>query len=71
MPQFEHSRSQPPKGADAVERAPDFVSSLGDKLMDMTLHDDTGDPRDEGYMDAVREMRDWLSDFRAREPRTS
>jgi len=27
----------------------------------MTLHDETGDPRDEGYMDAVRELRDWLA----------
>jgi hypothetical protein len=24
----------------------------------MTLHDDTGDPFDEGYMAAVREIRD-------------
>ena len=30
------------------------------KLDDMTLHDDTGDPRDEGYMDAVNELRHWL-----------
>jgi hypothetical protein len=35
--------------------------TLAEKLDDMTLHDETGDPRDEGYMDAVRELRDWLA----------
>jgi hypothetical protein len=37
-------------------------STLAEKLDDMTLHDETGDPRDEGYMGAVRELRDWLAE---------
>jgi hypothetical protein len=36
------------------------------KLDDMTLYDEAGDPRDEGYMDAVRELREWLSGRPAR-----
>jgi hypothetical protein len=40
--------------------------ALAAKLDDMTLHDETGDPRDEGYMDAVRELREWLSERSAR-----
>jgi hypothetical protein len=38
-----------------------ILDTLAAKLDDMTLHDETGDPRDEGYMDAVRELRDWLA----------
>lgn len=30
------------------------------KLDDMTQHDDTGDPYDEGYMRAVSELREWI-----------
>jgi hypothetical protein len=60
----EPSRSEPPKASDASERTPDLASSLNEKLMEMTLFDDTGDPRDEGYMAAVRELRTWLSEFR-------
>ncbi len=71
MSQSEYSWLEPPNGSNAVEHAPDFVSGLDDKLMDMTLHDGTGDPRDEGYMDEVREIRDWLSEFRARQTRVS
>lgn len=33
---------------------------LGGKLDEMTLHDDTGDAHDEGYMAAIHELRDWL-----------
>lgn len=33
---------------------------LSAKLNDMTLHDDTGDPRDIGYMAAVEEIREWM-----------
>lgn len=33
---------------------------LSAKLKDMQLHDDTGDPHDEGYMAAVNELREWL-----------
>jgi hypothetical protein len=36
--------------------------TLAEKLDDMTLHDETGDPRDEGYMAAVRELRDWMAE---------
>jgi hypothetical protein len=56
--------SEPPKGSDGLGSAPDLASSLNEKLMEMTLYDDTGDPRDEGYMDAVREIRTWLNEFR-------
>lgn len=34
-------------------------ATLAEKLDEMTLHDETGDPRDEGYMAAVGELRDW------------
>jgi hypothetical protein len=46
------------------EHAPEATTprTLADKLDDMTLHDETGDPRDEGYMAAVRELRDWLAE---------
>lgn len=67
----EPSPSEPPKGSDASGPAPDLASSLNEKLMEMTLHDDTGDPRDEGYMDAVREIRDFLGESRTRRPRAS
>lgn len=60
----EPSPSEPPKGSDALGSASDLASSLNEKLMEMTLYDNTGDPRDEGYMDAVREIRTWLSEFR-------
>ena len=43
-----------------------FPEALAAKLDDMTLHDETGDPRDLGYMAAVRELRDWLAEYRAR-----
>lgn len=36
-------------------------NTLAEKLDDMTLNDETGDPRAEGYMDAVRELRDWVA----------
>ncbi len=42
--------------------------ALVTKLEDMTLYDETGDPRDEGYMDAVRELREWLAERTARLP---
>jgi hypothetical protein len=35
------------------------LEALAEQLDEMTLHDETGDPRDEGYMDAVRELREW------------
>jgi hypothetical protein len=46
------------------EHAPEVTTprTLADKLDDMTLYDETGDPRDEGYMAAVRELRDWLAE---------
>jgi hypothetical protein len=44
------------------------AATLTEKLDDMTLHDETGDPRDEGYMAAVRELRDWIAE-RAAGPR--
>lgn len=34
---------------------------LVEKLDEMQLHDDTGDPRDEGYMAAVNEMREFVA----------
>jgi hypothetical protein len=37
-----------------------ILAALASKLDEMTLHDETGDPHDEGYMTAVREMRGWL-----------
>lgn len=30
------------------------------QLDSMRLHDDTGDPLDEGYMNAINELADWL-----------
>lgn len=33
---------------------------LSAKLDAMQLHDDTGDPHDEGYMAAVAELREWM-----------
>jgi hypothetical protein len=35
------------------------LEALAEQLDEMTLHDETGDPRDEGYMDAARELREW------------
>ena len=32
-------------------------ASLARKLDEMQLHDDTGDPYDEGYMAAIQELR--------------
>jgi hypothetical protein len=49
-----------------VEHADDSLRALTAKLDDMTLHDETKNPRDEGYMDAVRELREWLSQQPAR-----
>lgn len=49
---------------DASQPAGDLAFALNEKLMEMTLHDNTGHPRDEGYMDAVRELRDWLRERR-------
>jgi len=47
---------------DATDPAPlDRVPSLAEKLDEMTLHDETGDPRDVGYMAAVRELREWVT----------
>jgi hypothetical protein len=37
-----------------------LLVALAAQLDEMTLHDDTGDPRDEGYMAAVRELRGWI-----------
>src|SRR5580700_4617310 len=37
------------------------VPSLAEKLDEMTLHDETGDPRDAGYMAAVRELKEWVA----------
>ncbi len=45
-----------------LRQCPAFWSRT--KPMEMTLFDDTGDPRDEGYMADVRELRTWLSEFR-------
>jgi hypothetical protein len=42
--------------------------SLAAKLDAMTLHDETRDPRDKGYMDAVRELRDWLAEHADDDP---
>jgi hypothetical protein len=44
-----------------AELAEACFTALGAKLDDMELHDDTGDPRDEGYMAAITEIREWLS----------
>jgi hypothetical protein len=44
------------------------AATLTEKLDDMTLHDETGDPRDEGYMAAVRELRDWIAERAAGPP---
>jgi hypothetical protein len=30
-------------------------------LDEMRLHENTGDPSDEGYMKAIRELDDWLA----------
>lgn len=38
------------------------------KLEDMMLYDETADPRHEGYMRAVRELREWLSEQTAHLP---
>lgn len=43
------------------------AATLAEQLDDMTLHDETGDPRDKGYMAAVRELRDWVAE-RAADP---
>ncbi len=45
-------------GADG-EAGQGHRDALSEKLDEMTLHDETGDPRDQGYMAAVRELRDW------------
>jgi hypothetical protein len=34
---------------------------LRGKLDEMRLHENTGDPSDEGYMKAIRELDDWLA----------
>lgn len=39
-----------------------LLAALASQLDEMTLHDDTGDPRDEGYMAAVRELRGWIKE---------
>jgi hypothetical protein len=44
------------------------VGALAAKLDDMTLHDETRDPRDKGYMDAVRELRDWFAEHADDDP---
>jgi hypothetical protein len=44
-----------------------LLAALTAKLDDMTLHDETGDRRGEGYMTAVRELRAWIAE-RARCP---
>lgn len=41
------------------------LNGLRDLLDDMKLHDDTGDPRDEGYMDAWGRVDSWLRDREA------
>lgn len=41
-------------------RLADRTSKLASKLDEMALHDDTGDPRDEGYMAAIRELREFV-----------
>jgi hypothetical protein len=47
--------------SEANDQAPlDRVPSLVEKLDEMTLHDETGNPRDAGYMAAVREIREWV-----------
>jgi hypothetical protein len=41
--------------------------ALETKLDEMELHENTGDPRDEGYMAAWREFRDALAGLQAKE----
>ena len=38
------------------------LAALAEQLDEMTLHDETDDPSDEGYMNAVRELREWLEE---------
>lgn len=38
----------------------EVVSALRQQLSANALHDDTGDPRDEGYSEAQAEMHSWL-----------
>lgn len=37
------------------------IELLRAQLDEMRLHEDTGDPSDEGYMNAIRELDDWLA----------
>lgn len=48
--------------ADDSTDEPALLAALVSKLDDMTLHDETGHPHDEGYMAAVRELREWLAE---------
>lgn len=41
------------------------LDDLEGKLDEMTLHDDTGDPQDVGFMAAVNELRELVSRFSA------
>jgi hypothetical protein len=47
---------------DDPPQLPSGLEGLAEQLDEMTLHDETGDPRDEGYMAAVRDLRDWLAE---------
>lgn len=79
---IQHSSAHPQReqrGADAVKAAeaaladspppkPGSVRALRAKLSEMTLHDDTGDRLDVGYMQAVDELKQWLADSRPAKP---
>lgn len=41
------------------------LANLAELLDGMKLHDDTGHPRDEGYMDAWSQVSAWLADREA------
>lgn len=43
-----------------VEAEAEPWSRLRAKLVEMRLHDETGDERDAGYMDAIGELESWL-----------
>lgn len=50
-------------GDKAAEARAATLRELRAKLDEMELHDNTGHPRDEGYMHAWQEIADWLAHF--------
>jgi hypothetical protein len=49
------------------QAAPTPAPGLQAKLDEMRLHENTGDPSDEGYMDAIRELDEWLAALASQE----